>query len=277
MPDKNEPGGYLKPQTKRVTVPSFQKMKESGTKISMLTAYDYQWASILDEAGIDSILVGDSLGMVVQGHQSTLKVTFDQMLYHAEMVARAVKRALVIVDMPFMTYQVSGEQAIENAGRILKETDASAVKLEGGENQAETIKRLTRAEIPVMAHVGMKPQSVRHFGTMSKVQRDREQLLADAKAAEQAGAFGIVLELIPGDTAAEITETLSIPTIGIGAGPDCDGQVLVTNDMLGLNDGFHPKFLKRYAKLRETTTKAVANYIQDVGNGVFPSENETHD
>ena len=276
MSETKEPSGYLKTQSKRVTVPSFQKKKESGTKISMLTAYDYQWANILDEAGVDSILVGDSMGMVVQGHQSTLKVTLEQMLYHAEMVCRAVKRALVIVDMPFMTYQVSGEQAIENAGRILKETDASAVKLEGGENQAETIKRLTRAEIPVMAHVGMKPQSVRHFGTMSKVQRDREQLLADARAAEQAGAFGIVLELIPRDIAAEITETLSIPTIGIGAGPDCDGQVLVTNDMLGLNDGFHPKFLKRYAELREITANAVSEYIKEVGDGSFPSEEESH-
>lgn len=277
MAEQGSQPSYLGSGGKRVTVPGLLKMKQAGEKISMLTAYDFQWANILDEAGIDAILVGDTMGMVVQGHGSTLKVTLDEMIYHAEMVARAVKRALVVVDMPFMTYHVSSEQAVINAGRILKETEASAIKLEGGESQAATIERLTRSEIPVMAHVGMKPQSVRHLGTMSKIQRDRDQLLADAKAAEDAGAFAIVLELIPRDIAAEITAELSIPTIGIGAGPHCDGQVLVTNDMLGLNSGFHPRFLRKYVDLRTATTSAVQQYIGEVRNGQFPAEDHSHD
>jgi 3-methyl-2-oxobutanoate hydroxymethyltransferase len=260
-----------------MTVPKFATSKGRATKLSVLTAYDFLWAGLFDEAGVDAILVGDSLGMVVQGRSSTLPVTLDQMIYHGEMVARAVKRALVIVDLPFMSYQVSPTQALENAGRVLKETGASAVKLEGGVNQAETIRALASADLPVMAHVGMRPQSVRKLGAMSKVQRDETQLLADARAAEDAGAFAIVLELIPRGIAAKITEALSIPTIGIGAGPDCDGQVLVSCDMLGLTDGFQPKFLKRYADLRSTAINAVQQFVSEVGDGSFPDSAHSHD
>lgn len=259
-----------------MTVPKFAAAKGRAPKISMVTAYDFVWAGIFDEAGVDSILVGDSLGMVVQGRSTTLPVTLEQMIYHGEMVARAVKRALVIVDLPFMTYQVSPAQAVENAGRILKETGAAAVKLEGGVYQAATIRALSAADIPVMAHVGMRPQSVRKYGAMSKVQRDEVGLLADAQAAEAAGAFGIVLELIPQSIASRITAEISIPTIGIGAGPGCDGQVLVSCDMLGLS-GFQPKFLKQYADLRGIVLSATRQYIQEVGDGTFPDSAHSHD
>jgi len=257
-------------------VPRFVRAKSQGKKLSMLTAYDYLWAKLLDEAGVDSLLVGDSLGMVVQGHSNTLRVTLDQMIYHGEMVVRAAKRALVIVDLPFLTYHVSPEQAVESAGRILKETGAAAVKLEGGVTQAETIRRLANAGIPVMAHVGMRPQSVLTLGGMGKVQRDRDQILADAVAAEQAGAFSIVLELIPREIAAEITRTLKIPTIGIGAGPDCDGQVLVTPDMLGLIPEFNPRFVKKYAQLGAAVKEAVAEYSKEVAEGRFPADEHSH-
>ena len=257
------------------TVPDFVHAKAAGKKLTMLTAYDYLTASIFDAAGVDSLLVGDSLGMVVQGRETTLPVTLEQMIYHGEMVARAAKRALVIVDLPFMTYQVSSKQAVRNAGRILKETGAAAVKLEGGVHQARTIEAMAAVDLPVMAHVGLRPQSVRKVGRMSAIQRDEDQLLADAKAAESAGAFGIVLELIPQDIAQHITAELSIPTIGIGAGPHCDGQVLVSPDMLGLS-GFHPKFLKQYANLRETMTDAARAYVQDVQQGEFPGPEHSH-
>lgn len=257
-------------------IPRFVRAKSQGKKLSMLTAYDYLWAKLLDEAGVDSLLVGDSMGMVVQGHATTLRVTLDHVIYHGEMVVRAAKRALVIVDLPFLTYQVSPQQAIENGGRILKETGASAVKLEGGVTQAETIRRMTDAGIPVMAHVGMRPQSVLTLGGMGKVQRDREQILADAVAAEQAGAFSIVLELIPREIAAEITRTLKIPTIGIGAGPDCDGQVLVTPDMLGLIPEFNPRFVKKYAQLGEQVKQAAAQYAAEVADGKFPADEHSH-
>ena len=230
----------------------------------------------MDEAGVDSILVGDSLAMVVQGRSTTLPVTLDQMIYHGEMVARAVRRALVIVDMPFMSYQVSPKQAVRSAGRIMKETGADAVKLEGGAIQSETIRAIGRAEIPVMAHVGMRPQAVRQLGGMGKVQRDEQQLLNDARAAEDAGAFAIVLELVPQDIAARITAALSIPTIGIGAGVGCSGQVLVGPDMLGLNPDFQPKFLKQFADLRNQATNAVQSYIQEVRNGSFPDAQHSH-
>ncbi len=262
-----------RPQT--INVPRFAAAK-GQRKLSMVTAYDYLWAGIYDEAGVDAILVGDSLGMVVQGHKTTLPVTLEQMIYHGEMVARAVKRALVIVDLPFMTYQVSPAQGVENAGRILKETGAAAVKLEGGVHQAATIRALAEADIPVMAHVGMRPQSVNKFGAMSKVQRDEELLLADAKAAEAAGAFGIVLELIPRSIAGKITAEISIPTIGIGAGPECDGQVLVSCDMLGLS-GFQPRFLKKYADLRSTVISATRDYVREVGDGTFPDAAHSHE
>ena len=270
--------GILRGMTEKVrpiTVPSFMEAKSAGRKLAMITAYDFLWAGIFDQAGVDAILVGDSLAMVVQGHRTTLPVTLDQMIYHAEMVVRAVRRALVIVDMPFLSFQVSPEQAVESAGRILKESRAAAVKLEGGINQARTIEALTTADIPVMAHVGLRPQSVHRLGGM-KVQRDADRLLADAQAAEQAGAFAIVLELIPRDVAKTITSRLRIPTIGIGAGPDCDGQVLVGYDLLGLTEGFHPKFLKRYADLRTAAIAAVQQYAQEVRDGRFPDEAHSH-
>jgi 3-methyl-2-oxobutanoate hydroxymethyltransferase len=259
-----------------MTVPRFQAAKAQNQKLSVLTAYEYLWAGIFDEAGVDALLVGDSLAMVVQGHPTTLPVTLDEMIYHAKMVVRAVKRALVIVDLPFMSYQVSPTQAVENAGRILKETGAAAVKLEGGVKQAATLQALSDADIPVMAHVGMKPQSIRKLGGLGKVQRDEARLLADARAAEEAGAFGIVLELIPRSIAAKITAALSIPTIGIGAGPDCDGQVLVSYDMFGLT-GFQPRFLKQYADLRNTVLSATRQYVQEVSNGTFPDAAHSHD
>ena len=260
-----------------ITVPKFVSAKETGRKLSMLTAYDFPWAAMIDEAGVDGILVGDTLGMVVQGKDSTLPVTLDEIIYHAEIVCRAVRRALVVVDLPFLSFQVSSRLAVQNAGRILKETGASAVKLEGGVNQARTIERLATADIPVMAHVGLRPQSVRMLGRLSAIQRDEDQLLADAKAAEQAGAFAVVLELIPREIAARITSELSIPTIGIGAGPDCDGQVLVSNDMLGITPEFQPRFLKRFAELRETAVAAVQQYVAEVQSGQFPDDAHSHD
>lgn len=260
---------------RRMTVPDFVRAKGAGRKLSVLTAYDFLWASILDEAGVDAILVGDTLGMVVQGKETTLPVTLDEMIYHGEMVSRAVKRALVIVDLPFMSYQVSPRQAVRSAGRVLKETGAAAVKLESGAHQARTIEALATVELPVMAHVGMRPQSVRKFGRMSAIQRDAEQIMKDAKAAQNAGAFSIVLELIPRDVAMAITAELSIPTIGIGAGPDCDGQVLVSQDMLGLT-AFKPKYLKRYANLRAQVQAAVESYVREVGAGTYPDEGHSH-
>lgn len=243
----------------------------------MITAYDFTWAQMFDEAGVDAILVGDTLGMVVQGHATTLPVTLDQMIYHGEMVTRAVKHAMVVVDMPFLSFQISPTDAVQNAGRIIKETGASAVKLEGGCSQAETIAALATADIPVMAHLGMKPQSVRKLGGMGRIQRDEEQLIRDAQAVEQAGAFAIVLELIPQSLAKAITNELTIPTIGIGAGPHCDGQVLVSNDMLGVTDGFQPKFLKRYLELHDQVVNATRCYIDDVHEGLFPDAEHSHD
>jgi 3-methyl-2-oxobutanoate hydroxymethyltransferase len=258
-----------------MTVPEFLKTKSQGRRLTVLTAYDCLWASILDAAGIDAVLVGDSLGMVVQGYDTTLPVTLEQMIYHGEIVARSVKQARVIVDLPFMSYQVSSRQAIRNAGRILKETGAAAVKLEGGVKQAKTIEQLADCDLPVMAHVGMRPQSVRKYGKMSAVQRDEQGLLKDAIAAEKAGAFSIVLELVPADIARKITETISIPTIGIGAGPHCDGQVLVTPDMAGLS-GFKPKFVKQFADLRTAALAAVKQYADEVRQGTFPTPEYSH-
>ena len=260
-----------------MTVPKFVAAKSREKKLTVLTAYDYPFARLFDQAGVDAILVGDSLGMVVQGKSTTMPVTLEQMIYHGEIVARAATRSLVIVDLPFMSYQVSPAQAIENAGRVLKETGAGAVKLEGGVHQATTIRALVDADLPVMGHVGMRPQSVRMMGGMSKVQRDEAALMADAKAVEEAGAFGIVLELIPRGIAAKITRELSIPTIGIGAGPDCDGQVLVSYDMLGLTADFHPKFLKRYSELHAAVTEATSRYIQEVRDGQFPDAQHSHE
>lgn len=260
-----------------MTVPRFMAAKETGRKLTMLTAYDFTMAEVFDEAGVDSLLVGDTMGMVVQGHNSTLPVTLDQMIYHAEIVCRAVKNALVIVDLPFMTYQVSPQQALENAGRIIKETGAGAVKLEGGANQSKTIQALADAELPVMAHVGMKPQSIRKMGGHGRIQRDFDAIRTDALAAQEAGAFSIVFELIPAGVAAELTAELTIPTIGIGAGPHCDGQVLVAHDMLGLTSpDFSPKFLKRYADLRSIASEAARAYVEEVQSGAFPDEAHSH-
>ena len=270
--------GKRKPEaTAPMTAPRFMAAKKQGRRLAMLTAYDYTWAGMFDAAGVDAILVGDTLGMVVQGHNTTLPVTLDQIIYHAEMVARAVKRALVVVDMPFMSFQVSAEQAIANAGRILKETSATCVKIGGGVNQAKTIAAMTAADIPVMAHVGLKPQSVRMLGGMGKVQRDEKRLIDDARAAQDAGAFAVVVELVPRQLAAAVTAELEIPTIGIGAGRDCDGQVLVSNDMLGLTADFHPKFLKRYAELRDEVTSATQAYITEVHEGLFPDDAHSHE
>jgi 3-methyl-2-oxobutanoate hydroxymethyltransferase len=253
----------------RLTVLDFAALKAAGRKISMLTAYDYPTAALLDAAGIDAILIGDSMSMVVQGHETTLPVTLDEMIYHAEIVGRAVQRALTIVDMPFPTNHLGVPRAIESAGRILKETRCQAVKLEGGADQADVIRGLVSAGIPVMAHVGLRPQSVHQMGGY-RVQRDAQRLHLDARAAEEAGAFAIVLECIASPVAAEITAALKIPTIGIGAGPHCDGQVLVTSDLLGLTSGFVPRFVRQYADLKAVIQEAVTRYQADVRSGKFP-------
>ena len=262
--------------TKKLSVPQFMKMKEKGQKITMLTAYDYPTASILDRSGVDAILVGDSMSMVVQGHENTLPVTLDEMIYHAEMVGRAVNRALVIVDMPFPSFHLGVHKAIENAGRILKETRAQAVKLEGGADQAEVISGLVSAGIPVMAHVGLRPQNIHQLGGY-RVRRDEEGLLADAQAAEAAGSFSVLLECINSASAKTITNSLSIPTIGIGAGVDCDGQVLVTNDLLGLTEGRLPKHVKPYADLQTVIKSAVESYCTDVKECAFPGKEQSFD
>jgi 3-methyl-2-oxobutanoate hydroxymethyltransferase len=264
-------------QPRSMTIPRFVAAKGGDRKLTMLTAYEYSWAEMFDESGVDSILVGDSLGMVVQGKGSTIPVTLDQIIYHAEIVCRAVKHALVIVDLPFMTYEVSPEQAVTNAGRILKETGAAAVKIEGSANQARTIQALADADIPVMAHVGMRPQSVNKLGGHGRIQRDSQQIIADGKAAEEAGAFSVVVELVPQQLAAELTAALAIPTIGIGAGPHCDGQVLVSYDMLGITSSdFSPRFLKRYADLRSQATAAARSYVEEVQSGAFPDDEHSH-
>ena len=263
-----------KGKARRITVPQFTAMKRSGQKISVLTAYDYPIAKLVDSTGIEAVLVGDSLSMVVQGHENTLPVTLEEMIYHAEMVGRAVRHALVIVDMPFPSFHLGAHKAIENAGRMLKQTRCQAVKLEGGAEQAEVIAALTSAGIPVMAHVGLRPQSVHQLGGY-RVQRDHEKLMADARAAELAGAFAIVLECIPAEAAKAITAELNIPTIGIGAGPDCDGQVLVLHDLLGLGAGHTPRHVKAYADLRSTITDAVTCYRDEVRSGAFPDEDQT--
>jgi 3-methyl-2-oxobutanoate hydroxymethyltransferase len=278
MPAKaTKPPVLTTPSAQIMTVPRFAAAKSRGVKLSVVTAYDFSWARIFDAAGVDAILVGDSLAMVVQGHNTTLPVTLDEIIYHAKLVVRGTRNALVIADMPFMSYQVGPRQAVRNAGRILKESGAAAVKLEGGEAQAETIRALAIAGIPVMAHEGMKPQSVHSLGGMGKIQRQEETLVKDAKAAQEAGAFGIVLELIPQSIAARITAELAIPTIGIGAGPACDGQVLVGYDMLGLSGDFHPRFLKKFADLGSEATRAIEQYVAEVRSGAFPGPEHSHD
>ncbi len=258
----------------RVSVSDFARWKREGRKISVVTAYDHAFARLLDEGGADCLLVGDSLGTVVQGHETTLKVTLDQIIYHGEMVARGAHRAFVVVDLPFGTYQVSVEQAMGSAIRIMKETNAHAVKLEGGERSASRIRAIVEAGIPVMGHVGLTPQSVHGLGGF-KVQRDGEAILRDAKAAADAGAFALVLECIPADIALAVTSEVGIPTIGIGAGAHCDGQVLVTHDFLGLFEGFRPRFVRRYADLASQIREAVSLYVEDVQSGRFPSQGES--
>jgi 3-methyl-2-oxobutanoate hydroxymethyltransferase len=257
-----------------VTIPDFAAWKAQRRRISMLTAYDFPTARLLDGAGVDCLLVGDSLGTAVQGWETTLRVTLDQIIYHAEMVARAARRGLVVADLPFLSYQVSPRQALRSAGRILKETNCQAVKLEGGATMAATIRALVGAGIPVMGHVGLQPQAVRRLGGY-KVQRSGDEILADARAAADAGAFAVVLECIPSRLAGRITEELPIPTIGIGAGPHCDGQVLVIHDMLGLIEQFRPKFVRQYAELGPQVAAAVAAYVADVAAGRFPGEVES--
>jgi len=258
-----------------VTVPEFVKMK-GNVPITMLTAYDYTTALLLDEVGIEAILVGDSLSMVVQGHDNTLPVTLEEMIYHAEMVGRAARNTMVIVDMPFPSNYLGVHRAIENAGQILKRSACQAVKLEGGAEQAEVIAGLTAAGIPVMAHVGLRPQSVHQLGGY-RVQRDAKQLMLDATSAADAGAFSVLLECIPQQVASEISKAISVPTIGIGAGNGCDGQVLVIQDLLGLTPGQLPRHVKTYANLGEQMRNAVAAFRDDVRERSFPGPDQSFD
>jgi 3-methyl-2-oxobutanoate hydroxymethyltransferase len=260
------------------TIHDFLKKKKDDNKITMLTAYDYPFARIVDEAGIDVILVGDSLGMVVQGLENTLPVTMDEMIYHTKMVSRAVKNAMVIGDMPFMSYHTGINDAVRNAGRFLKEAGASAVKIEGGAEITEHISAMTRSDIPVMAHIGLTPQSIHRMGgykVQGKTEESAKRLIEEAHNVEDAGAFSLLLEAIPMDLAKTISQELSIPTIGIGAGPHCDGQVLVLHDVIGLFDRFVPKFIKQYANLKETALNAIKEYREDIEKGTFPSEDQS--
>jgi 3-methyl-2-oxobutanoate hydroxymethyltransferase len=257
-------------EVRQVTVPDFLSAKKRGVRLTMLTAYDYTMARLLDAAGVDGLLVGDSLGMVVQGNEHSLSVTLDEVIYHTRMAARGIRRSLLVSDMPFMSFQVSPQQATENAGRLVKEGGAHAVKLEGGVRSAAAIKAICSADIPVMGHVGMTPQSVRRFGGF-RVQRDEAKLLEDALATEQAGAFAVVVECVPMEIAHKITAALTIPTIGIGAGAGCDGQILVTHDMLGLFDDLRPRFVKQFADVGSTILHAVEDYCREVREGKFPA------
>lgn len=261
-----------------ITVPDFQRFKERCERIVVVTAYDYPTALLADQAGVDAILVGDTLAMVVLGYETTLPVTMEEMLHHVRAVTRARPRALVIADLPFLAYQTSEEEALRNAGRMLKEGGAAAVKLEGGAAMVPTVRRLVAAGIPVMGHLGMTPQSVRCTGGFRAQARQPEaarRLLEDARALEEAGAFAVVLELIPAEVAREVTRALSIPTIGIGAGPDCDGQVQVLHDLLGLWEAFQPRHARRYAHLAHTIREAIATYAVEVRTGGFPTEAQT--
>lgn len=270
---------YTSDNTRKVTTRRLIEMKQRGEKISMLTAYDYTSARILDEAGIDCILVGDSASNVMAGNVTTLPITLDQMIYHGKSVVKGVNRALVIVDMPFGSYQGNSKEALASAIRIMKESHAEAVKMEGGSEVRESIERILSAGIPVMGHLGLTPQSINKFGTYNvraKEESEAEKLIADARLLEDIGCFGIVIEKVPASLARRVAEQLTIPIIGIGAGNGCDGQVLVMHDMLGLNRGFSPRFLRRYADLHSVITDAVGRYIEDVKHGDFPSEQEQY-
>lgn len=260
----------------RVTTIRLRQMKQRGDRISMLTAYDFTMAKLLDNAGVDMLLVGDSLGMVVQGHETTIPVTLQQMIYHGEMVARAAQRAMVVVDLPFPHGQLGVRQTLRVAAGIMKRTGCQAVKLEGGANQVDTIRAMVDAGIAVIAHVGLRPQSVHALGGY-RVQRDADKLLTDAHSAESAGAFCVLMECVPQDLAKQVTQELSVPTIGIGAGADCDGQVLVTNDMLGLTVDRVPKFVRSQTNLALQITEAVSRYNSSVRDGTFPGPNESFD
>ncbi|HUL45339.1 MAG TPA: 3-methyl-2-oxobutanoate hydroxymethyltransferase [Bacteroidota bacterium] len=262
-----------------VTTKTVLTMKKTGEKITMLTGYDFLVAKYLDQVGIDIILVGDSLGNVVQGYETTLPVTVDDVIYHAKAVKRAVKNALIVVDMPFMSFQTSIDDAIRNAGRIMKEVGVGAVKLEGGEYIADIVKHLVKVGIPVMGHLGLTPQAINKFGTYevrAQTKEEGEELIHDAKVLADAGVFAIVLEKIPSSLAKRVTRSVKVPTIGIGAGPHCDGQVLVVYDMLGLTEEFKPRFVRRYAELANVMRDAFRKYITDVHNGEFPKEKESY-
>lgn len=264
---------------KRITTHILQEMKNRGEKISMLTAYDFSMAGIVDSAGIDIILVGDSASNVMAGHETTLPITLDQMIYHATSVVRAVKRAFVVVDIPFGSYQGNSSEALRSAIRIMKESGAHAIKVEGGSEIKESVVRILSAGVPVMGHLGLTPQSIYKFGTYTvraKEEAEAQKLIEDAKILEKCGCFAIVLEKIPAALAKKVAETVSIPVIGIGAGPDVDGQVLVVHDMLGITQEFKPRFLRQYADLRTTMTQAVENYIADVKARSFPTEGESY-
>lgn len=270
---------YLSTTKKKITAPLFFEMKHNGEKISWLTAYDYTTAAIVDAGGVDAILIGDSASNVTDGNATTLPITVDEMIYHAKSVARAVNHAMVICDMPFGSYQVSEEEGLRNAIRIMKESGADAVKIEGGAEIAHMVKRMVDAGIPVSGHLGLTPQSVHKFGgygLRAKGDAEAEKLIADAKALDEAGCFCIVLEKIPAALAQKVTEAVSCATIGIGAGVNCDGQVLVYADMLGMNKGFKPKFLRQYANLYDIMTGAIAKYVEDVKTTDFPNENESY-
>ncbi|HEX7457007.1 MAG TPA: 3-methyl-2-oxobutanoate hydroxymethyltransferase [Ginsengibacter sp.] len=266
-------------EVKKITTNTLLKMKQSGEKISMITAYDFSFAKIFDAAGIDIILVGDSASNVMAGHETTLPITLDQMIYHASSVVRGCNRSLIIVDLPFGSYQGNSKEALNSTIRIMKETGAHAIKLEGGEEILESVKRILSSGVPVMGHLGLTPQSIYKFGTYTvraKEEEEAEKLKKDAMLLQEAGCFGIVLEKIPASLAKEVSEHLSIPTIGIGAGNDCDGQVLVMHDMLGINTEFKPRFLRTYLNLHEEITGAVQKYIEDIKSKDFPNENEQY-
>lgn len=269
----------VKKEVKRVTTHTLQKMKTAGEKISMLTAYDYSFARIIDGAGIDVILVGDSASNVMAGHETTLPVTLDQMIYHASSVIRGIERCFVVVDLPFGSYQSNSEIALASAIRIMKETGAHAVKLEGGEEVTDSIKKIVSAGIPVMGHLGLMPQSIYKFGTYevrAKEDKEAEKLRRDARLLEESGCFALVLEKIPAELATAVSKEISIPTIGIGAGNGCDGQVLVMHDMLGINTEFKPRFLRQYLNIAEQATLAVQQYVRDVKSGDFPNDKEQY-
>ena len=266
-------------KVRAVTTLRLKEMKDRGEKISMLTSYDYSMAKIVDGAGVDVILVGDSAANVMAGWETTLPITLDKMIYHASSVVRAVERALVVCDMPFGTYQSDSQAALDSAIRIMKETGADSVKMEGGEEILDSVKRILAAGIPVMGHLGLTPQSIHKFGTYSvraKEEAEAEKLVRDAKLLEEAGCFAIVLEKIPAALAARVSKELAIPTIGIGAGGACDGQVLVVHDMLGINKGFSPRFLRRYADLHTIMSEAISHYVEDVKSCEFPNEKEQY-